>query len=104
MLFEQKKYPDALFEYARAGQYSGPGASLPPAGRQQALDFFNKTYKNFHGSDDGKDQVLAAAKASALPPAGFTIVSLQDAANADADKINARIKADPSFGLWYAVK
>jgi len=104
LLFEEKKYPEALFEYARAGQYSGPGASLPPAGRQTALDFFNKTYKNFHGSDDGKDQVLAQAKTSALPPAGFTISSLQDAANADAQKINDRIKSDPAFGLWYSVK
>ncbi len=104
MLFEAKKYPDALFEYARAGQYEGPGTSLPPAGRQQALDFFNKTYKNYHGSDDGKDQVLAAAKTSALPPAGFTITSAQDLAQQDADKTNQRIKADPGFALWYGVK
>ena len=103
-LFEQKKYPEALFEYARAGQYAGPGPSLPPGGRQQALDFFNKTYKSYHGSDDGKDQVLALAKTNALPPAGWTIGSAQDAANADAEKVNARIKADPGFGLWFAVK
>ncbi len=103
-LFEQKKYGDALFEYARAGEYAGPGASLPPAGRQQALDFFNKTYKNYHGSDDGKDAILAAAKTSALPPADLKIVSQQDLANADAQKTNDRIKADPAFGLWYAVK
>jgi len=104
MLFEQKKYPEALFEYARAGQYSGPGPSLPPAGRQTALDFFNKTYKNYHGSDEGKDQVLTQAKTMALPPAGFTVGSAQAAAEADANKVNDRIKADPGFGLWYALK
>jgi tetratricopeptide (TPR) repeat protein len=104
MLFEEKKYPEALFEYARAGQYSGPGATLPPAGRQQALDFFNKTYKNFHGGDDGKDQVLAQAKSSAVPPPGFTIVSAADLAQKDADAINKRIQSDPAFGLWYSLK
>ncbi len=104
LLFEEKKYPEALFEYARAGQYAGPGPSLPPAGRQTALDFFNKTYKNYHGGDDGKDQVLTQAKTMALPPAGFAIGSAADAAQKDADAVNARIKADPGFGLWYSLK
>jgi hypothetical protein len=107
MLYEEKdpkKVPDALFEYARAGQYSGPGASLPATGRQQALDFFNKLYKNYHGGDDGKDQVLAEAKTSAVPPAGFTITSIEAKMNADAEATNARIKSDPAFGLWYTVK
>ena len=104
MLYEEKKFPEALFQYARAGQYSGPGITLPATGRQQALDFFNKLYKSYHGGDDGKDQVLAQAKTSALPPAGFTIGSAADAAQKDADAVNARIKADPAFGLWFAVK
>jgi tetratricopeptide (TPR) repeat protein len=105
MLFEEKKYPDALFEYARAGQFTGPGGnSLPPAGRQQALDFFNKTYKTFHGGDDGKDQVMTLAKSSALPPPGFTIVSAADLAQKDADAVNKRIQSDPAFGLWYSLK
>ena len=104
MLLEEKKFPEALFEYARCGQYSGPGASLPASGRQSALDFFNKNYKTYHGSDDGKDQVLALAKTSALPPAGFTIVSVQDLENQKASAVNDRIKSDPAFGLWFAVK
>jgi hypothetical protein len=104
LLYEEKKFPEALFQYARAGQYSGPGTTLPAAGKQSSLDFFNKLYKSFHGGDDGKDQVLALAKSSALPPAGFTIVSAADLAQGEADKTNARIKADPGFGLWFAVK
>jgi tetratricopeptide (TPR) repeat protein len=107
VLYEEKdpkKIPDSLFEYARAGQYSGPGATLPPAGKQQALDFFNKLYKGFHGSDEGRDQVLALAKSSALPPAGFTIVSANELAQKDADAVNKRIHDDPAFGLWFSVK
>jgi len=104
MLYDEKKFGDSLFEYARTAQYTGPGPSQPAASRQQAMDFFNKLYKNYHGGDDGKDQVLAQAKTSALPPSGFNITSAADAAQKDADAVNARIKSDPAFGLWYSVK
>ncbi len=104
ILFDEKKTPEALFEYARAGQYSGPGLALPPAGRTQSLDFFNKAYQNYHGSADGKDQVLTQSKNSALPPDGFTIGSAQAAADADAKKLEDRMNSDPAFKLWYTVK
>jgi hypothetical protein len=104
MLYDEKKYAEALFQYARTAQYSGPGPAQSASGRQQALDFFNKLYKNYHGSDEGKDQVLMQAKSSALPPAGFAITSIEAKMNADAAKTNDRIKSDPAFGLWYSVK
>src|SRR4051794_6296324 len=66
MLITEKKYPEGLFEYARAATYDGPGA-LPPATRTQLLDYFNKAYKDFHGSDEGKQQMLDQAKTSAVP-------------------------------------
>jgi hypothetical protein len=103
-LYEDKKFPEALFQYARTAQYSGPGPSQSATGRQQALDFFNKLYKNYHGSDEGKDQVLSEAKSSALPPSGFTISSIEAKMSADADAMNTRIKADPAFALWYSLK
>ena len=70
MLQKDKKYPDALFEYARAATYDGPGA-LPPDKRQQVLDYYNKFYKDYHGAPDGADTILSAAKTSPVPPAGF---------------------------------
>lgn len=102
-LYEDKKIALALYEYARAGAYDGPGA-LPEAGRQQALDFFKKEYKNYHGSDEGADQILAQAKTNPIPPDGFTIVSANESATKQADALNARIAADPAFKIWYAVK
>jgi hypothetical protein len=102
-LYEDKKIPQALFEYARAASYDGPGA-LPDAAKQQALNFFKTEYQNYHGGTEGEDQILAQAKASALPPDGFTIVSANETAKQDADKLNARIASDPPFKIWYAIK
>jgi hypothetical protein len=104
LYYEDKKEPQALFEYARAAEYTGPGPALPPATRTQLTDFFNKAYKDFHGSADGAEQILAQAKTSPLPPAGFTIGSAAAAAQKDADAMNARMAADPAFKLWYTIK
>ena len=103
MLLAEKKYPEALFEFARAGQYEGPGA-LPPATKQQVLDYFNKEYKNYHGSDEGKQQFLDQAKTSAVPPAGLQLTSVQALANQEAGELQKRIDADPGFKVWYSIK
>ncbi len=103
MLVGQKKMPEGLFEYARAAQYEGPGA-LPPATRQQLMDYFNKVYKNFHGSDDGKQQLLDQAKGQALPPEGMEITDASALAAKHADELNARIQAEPGFKVWYSIK
>ncbi len=104
MLYNDKKFPEALFEYARAAQYSGPGPALSAASRTQLTDFFNKAYSDYHGSSDGASQVLAQAKTSALPPSGFSIVSATQIANKAAASLNARIQSDPAFKLWYGIK
>jgi hypothetical protein len=104
LLVDDKKYPEGLFEYARAAQYAGPGPAVAPDARAKLLDYFNKAYKDFHGSADGADQILAQAKTSALPPADLNITSAADIANKQADAINARIASDPQFKLWYTIK
>ncbi|MGH8100904.1 MAG: tetratricopeptide repeat protein, partial [Chthoniobacterales bacterium] len=103
LLYDEKKIPEALFQYARAAQFDGPGA-LPPATRTQLLDFFNKAYKGYKGNADGADQLLAQAKTAALPPDGFTIASASDAAKKEADAMNTRMDSDPAFKLWYTIK
>lgn len=104
LLYDDKKTPDALFEYARAAEYAGPGPSLPQATRTQLQDFFNKAYQGYHGGADGADQILNQAKTAALPPTGFNIVSANQAAQGEADALNARIQSDPAFKIWYAVE
>src|SRR5438105_11970717 len=43
-----------------------------PQYQTQITNYAKSQYKNYHGSDQGFDQLLAAAKASPTPPAGFT--------------------------------
>lgn len=104
LLYDDKKFPQALFEYARAAQYAGPGPALPAATRQQLTDFFNKAYKDYHGSSDGADQILSQAKTSALPPDNLAITSQADIAKKEAATLQQRIDSDPAFKLWYSVK
>jgi hypothetical protein len=101
---DSKKVPDGLFEYARAGEYAGPGAAVAPDARAKLLAYFNTAYKDFHGSADGSAQILDQAKTMALPPAGFTITSAQDLANDQAKKLQIRIDSDPAFKIWYGIK
>ena len=104
LLYEQKKYPEALFQYARAAQYTGPGPALSPTSRAQLMDFFTKVYREFHGADAGADQVLAAARASAFPPDKFSIQSAADVAAREDDKLKNRLASDPAFALWYTIR
>lgn len=102
-LMDEKKYPDALFEFARAAQYDGPSA-VPANARPQLLAYFNKVYGQFHGSPDGADKVLAAAKTSAVPPPDFKIVGAGDIAKQEAAELQKRMDSDPAFKLWYTIK
>ncbi len=104
LLYEDKKIPEAFFEYARAAQYTGPGPALPADSRAKLMDFFNKAYKDYHGSSDGADQVLAQAKTAALPPSGFSITSATALANSEAEATQKRIDSDPQFKIWYAIR
>jgi len=103
LLIDDKKYPEGLFEFARAASYDGPG-SLPAAQRQQLTDYFNKAYTDYHGGADGAQDIITQAKTNALPPDGFKIVSANDIATQQANDLNTRIQNDPAFKIWYAIK
>jgi len=95
-----EKQSAALYHFARAAVYDGPGA-LPEAARKQYLAYLEKTYTNFHGSRDGLDQILAAAKTTPLPPADFRIKSSYEIA---AEKEEEFKKTNPQLALWMSVK
>lgn len=73
----QKKGPNwrsiALFHYARAATYRGPGA-LPETARNGVMEFARKAFQTSFSTDEKAFQSLLAATATqALPPANFTI-------------------------------
>src|SRR5437867_11016442 len=46
-----EKQPVALYYFARAAAYDGPG-SLPASGRQQVHTYLARVYKQYHGSEE----------------------------------------------------
>ena len=105
LVAEQKPdlYPQALWSFARAASYDGPQA-ITADKRPAVLAYFQKVYKQYHGSDEGADQLLAQAKNSPLPPPDFKIVSAQQLANQQAQQLTQKLQSDPALALWYSIK
>ena len=105
-IYSEKKtdrYPAAMFYFARAGTYEGTGA-MDPNGRKQALESARRLYKNYHGSEDGFNDLVAAAKASPTMPSDLKIV---DAVSIEKQKFASEeewTKAHPEEALWKSVK
>ena len=98
------KMPTALFYFARAATYEGQGA-LNPAGRQQVMGYVQRAYKGFHGSDEGFNNLIAAAKSSALPPAGgITIKTATEIAEEQQKKAAEDAAKNPELTLWKNIK
>ena len=85
----------AMFSFARAAAYEGPGA-LPPEGRKEITKYITELYTKFAGSTDGLDDLLAVAKERALPPAGFA--EIKDAATRKAE---AEVAFSKNYPLRY---
>lgn len=95
-----EKQSHALFYFARAAAFDGPGA-LPQAARDQVMRSFEKNYINFHGGKDKMDEVVALAKANAVVPADFKIQS-QDEILQDQEK--ELESTNPQLAVWVKMK
>ena len=98
-----EKVPLGLYQFAHAAAYDGQN-SLPAAERKQALDYLTKTYKTYHGSDEGLEKLLALAKNSPFPPDGFSLESARDIAVKKAASEEDFAKAHPDLALWKSIK
>ncbi len=98
-----ERIPTALFYFARAAIYEGPGA-MDPGGRKQALDYVKRQYKNYHGSDDDFDKLLAAAKSSPTPPPDFKIEDASVLAQKKAGDEENWKKTHPQEAMWKGLK
>lgn len=95
-----EKQSSALFYFARAATYDGQGA-LPPAARDQVMKSFERNYVNFHGGKDKMDEVVALAKANAVVPAGFKIMSQDEILQAQEKELEA---TNPQLAVWVKMK
>lgn len=98
-----EKIPTALFYFVRAANIQGQTA-LAPAAQKAAADYAAKQYKNFHGSDQGFSDVVAAAKTNPMPPAGFAIKNANELAQAAAANEEEYNKSHPAEALWANLK
>ncbi len=99
-----QKNPDknvlALFSFARAVSYNGPGA-LPPDFRQKVDSFLTNQYKNYHGDQSGLAELKALAAKQPLPPPDLKIKS---SAEVQAEKEEELKKTNPLLATWLAIK
>jgi tetratricopeptide (TPR) repeat protein len=97
------KMPTALFYFARAATYEGPGA-LDAANRQKVIAYVQRAYKGFHGSDQGFNDLIAAAKSNPLPPADFHIKTATEIAEEQQKKAAEDAAKNPELTLWKNLK
>jgi hypothetical protein len=94
-------FHQALFHFARAGCYEGPGA-LDPARRKQMYAYFEKAYTTYHGKDPGGlEEVCNLAKTHALPPADFKILSVHEIAELKEKELKEK---DPQLAFWVKLR
>jgi tetratricopeptide (TPR) repeat protein len=91
---------EGLFFIARAANLAAGSA-----GQAQIESYGKNQYTKYHGSDQGWTDVLAAAKANPLPPAGFTIAQYVPPTPAQqaADLAKSKAPKDMSFAEWELV-
>ncbi|HEX8985147.1 MAG TPA: hypothetical protein VF767_06945 [Bryobacteraceae bacterium] len=95
-----ERYSEAMFSFAHAAAFDGPGA-LPPAGRQQADTYLTTVYNRYKGQEPTLAQLKELAKQSAFPPEGFHI---KNAAEIEAAKSEQLKKDNPQLALWLSIK
>ncbi|HVO59302.1 MAG TPA: hypothetical protein VMT53_00125 [Terriglobales bacterium] len=87
--------------------YAARAANIAPNPQlsQQIEKYGKSQYTKYHGSDQGWTEVMAAAKASPTPPAGFSITQYipPTPAQQAADLVKNKQPKDMSFAEWELV-
>jgi hypothetical protein len=91
--------PRAIYQFVRASVIDPSlGGTTDP---KKITDYAASAYNSYHGATDGLDQLKEQAKASPLPPAGFTIATASAVA---AEKQKEFTKDHPQYALWMGIK
>jgi len=98
-----EKQPLVLFYYARAASIEGKLAPSA-ADKQKYMGSFTRNYKTYHGSEEGMNNVIAAAKANPVAPPDLNIKSTVDIAKENAEAEEKEAAANPAMATWKTVK
>src|SRR5882672_3548613 len=95
-----EKSLDGLWFIARAANLIAD-----PKGKADVIKFGKSKYKNYHGSEEGWDALLAQTATTTLPPADFTIKQYIPPTPAEqaADLVKTKKVEDMSFAEWQLV-
>jgi tetratricopeptide (TPR) repeat protein len=97
-----EKQAPALFHFARAVSVEGqPPDALPDAAKKQISAYLEKIYSTYHGDKTGLPELLAMAKANALPPADLKI---EDANTIATRKHEEFVSSNPQLAVWMGLK
>jgi len=91
--------PKAIYEFIRAAVTDPTLGGSAEAKR--ITDYANSVYTNYHGSNEGLDQVKEQAKAAPLPPANFTVKTATQIAAEQEEKFKAE---HPQLAMWLGIK
>lgn len=95
-----EKQSSALYHFARAAAYDGPGA-YPAAGRKELQGYLEKAYVQYHGDRSGLAELLEQAKTQALPPPDFKIKTATEIAIEKEEEFK---KTNPELALWMGLR
>jgi hypothetical protein len=96
-------YSIALYHFARAAAYDGPGA-LPAEGRKQVDDYLTKAYTGFHGDTSGLAELKTKAKTAAIPDPNFKIASVREIHEQKLKEEEEFNKNNPMLAQWKNLK
>jgi hypothetical protein len=96
------KVPHAIYEYARAAALEpGKGGITDPKTRQAIETYLRTIYIQYHGSDEGLDQLKQLALHAPLPPPDFKIMTSSEVA---AEKERKFAESNPQLALWMGIR
>jgi tetratricopeptide (TPR) repeat protein len=98
---DPNRYSDALYYIARAAALDPAKGGLDATTRPTVDAYLKKFYTNFHGSDEGLEQIKQQALASPNPPAGFKIKTATEIATEKEEQFKAQY---PQLALWMGIK
>jgi hypothetical protein len=91
-----------LYEVARAVSIDPAKSDFADAKARSDVDaYLKRVYTQYHGADEGLDQLKQQALAAPVPPADFHILSATEILNAKQKEFAAKY---PELALWMSIK